>query len=71
MPSRETAKPPATRRRIDAQRYRGLFVMPRENRNYRDTDVVHPLMGTKMLLTFVLMVLVPQIAMWPLEWMTR
>lgn len=47
--------------------------MPRENWNDLVANVVQPLMGNKILLTFVLMmlVLVRQIAMWPLEWMTR
>ena len=37
---REVVKVLATKRLIDAQRYRGLFVMPRENWNYLDADVL-------------------------------
>lgn len=37
---REVIKVLATKRLIDAQRYRGLFVMPREQWNYLDADVL-------------------------------
>lgn len=37
---REVVKVLATKRLIDAQQYRGLFVMPRENWNYLDADVL-------------------------------
>lgn len=37
---REVVKVLATKRLIDAQQYRGLFVMPRESWNYLDADVL-------------------------------
>jgi GntR family galactonate operon transcriptional repressor len=37
---REVVKVLATKRLIDAQQYRGLYVMPRENWNYLDADVL-------------------------------
>jgi GntR family transcriptional regulator, galactonate operon transcriptional repressor len=37
---REVIKVLATKRLIDAQRYRGLFVMPRQQWNYLDADVL-------------------------------
>jgi GntR family galactonate operon transcriptional repressor len=37
---REVVKVLATKRLIDAQHYRGLFVMPRSNWNYLDADVL-------------------------------
>jgi GntR family transcriptional regulator, galactonate operon transcriptional repressor len=37
---REVIKVLSTKRLIDAQRYRGLFVMPREQWNYLDADVL-------------------------------
>ena len=37
---REVVKVLSTKRLIDAQRHRGLFVMPREQWNYLDADVL-------------------------------
>ena len=70
---REAVKVLSAKRLIDAQRYRGLFVMPRENWNYLDSDVLHWALAQEdnevliLSLTEVRGVVEPEIVRWAAE----